>query len=272
MLQFELLKKGVHIMDYSRARMIANIQAIAKTKNVKIGDVESAAGVSAGYISRLAKDESRGGLTVDVLVAIAQKLEVTLDALVMTDDGQLTENEMEMLQFLDKVTIDTEKYGLEWMLLDPRTQDDSFLCNHPLFRSKDDGYFEDDNGRPHYFSYSQYESRFLPPKSASINGNCYHAMIDEFSQNSIYIMRLLASGNGRSRFDDGTVYEIYFIDHSGNVTPILCTRIANQQISDAVERLYSMIEAARSHLTISSRTKSIMSRYMNGGAYSKPEQ
>lgn len=259
-------------MDYSRARMIANIQAIAKTKNVKIGDVESAAGVSTGYISRLAKDESKGGLTVDVLVAIAQKLEVTLDALVMTDDGQLTGTEMEMLQFLDKVTIDTEKYDLEWELLDPRTQDDSFICDHPLFRPKDDGYLEDDNGRPHYFSYSQYESRFLPPKSASINGNCYHAMIDRFSQSRIYIMRLLASGNGRHRFDDGTVYEVYFIDHNGNVTPILCTRIAHQQISNAVERLYSMIEAARSHLTISSHTKSIMNRYMNGGVYSRPEQ
>lgn len=247
-------------MDYNRARMLANIYTIAKAKNVKIGDLESAAGVSTGYISRLAKDENKGALTVEVLVGIAQRLDVTLDALVLTDNGHLSQNEMEMLRFLDKVTVDTECYDLEWNLFDPRTQDDSYLCDHPLFRIKDDGYEEDDNGRPHYFKYTQYESRFLPPKEASINGNCYYALIDDFSNSSIYVMRLTVSG--RSRFENETVYEIYFIDHNDNVSPVLCSKITHQQISDAVERLYLAIEGARSHLTISTHTKSIMGRYL----------
>ena len=256
-------------MDYNRARMLANIYSIAKAKNVKIGDLELAAGVSTGYISRLAKDENKGALTVEVLVAIAKKLDVSLDALVLTDDGQLSQNEMEMLRFLDKMTVDTECYDLEWNLFDPRTQDDSFLCEHPLFRIKDDGYEEDDNGRPHYFKYTQYESRFLPPKEASIDGNCYHALIDDFSKNSIFIMRLTVAG--KNRFATETVYEIYFIDHSNNVSPVLCSKITHQQITDAVERLYLAIEGARSHLTISTRTKSVISRYLSKGISSQQE-
>lgn len=254
-------------MDYNRARMLANIYSIAKAKNVKIGDLESAAGVSTGYISRLAKDENKGALTVEVLVAIAKKLDVSLDALVLTDDGQLSQNEMEMLRFLDKMTVDTERYDLEWNLFDPRTQDDSFLFDHPLFRIKDDGYEEDDNGRPHYFKYTQYESRFLPPKEASIDGNCYCASIDDFSNSSIFIMRLTVSGN--NRFASETVYEIYFIDRSNNVSPVLCSKITQQQITDAVERLYLAIEGARSHLTISARTKSVISRYLSKGVSSQ---
>ena len=114
-------------MEYNRSRMIQNIYSIAKTKGKKIGDIETAAGVSAGYISRLAKDDSKGAFTVDFLASIAEQLGVTLDVLAFTDDGQLTENEAGMLTFLDRLTVDTEKYELEWNLLDPRTQDDSFL-------------------------------------------------------------------------------------------------------------------------------------------------
>lgn len=82
-------------------------------------------------------------------------------------------------------------------------------------------------------------------------------------------MRLTVAG--KNRFATETVYEIYFIDHSNNVSPVLCSKITHQQITDAVERLYLAIEGARSHLTISTRTKSVISRYLSKGISSQQE-
>ena len=249
-------------MEYNRSRMIQNIYSIAKTKGKKIGDIETAAGVSAGYISRLAKDESKGAFTVDFLASIAGQLGVTLDALAFTDDGQLTENEMEMLTFLDRLIVDTEKYELEWALLDPRTQDNSFLFKHPLFRVRDDGCGEDPDGNFHYYSYTQYDSRFFPPKEAEINGNCYTAKIDNYSNTKIYLMNISLY---RNAFDNKKGFEIYFIAREETVTPIMCSLMTCDQLTDAITRLYNTVESARSHLTVSDNVRDIMNRYLKTG-------
>lgn len=250
-------------MEYNRSRMIQNIYSIAKTKGKKIGDIETAAGVSAGYISRLAKDDSKGAFTVDFLASIAEQLGVTLDVLAFTDDGQLTENEAGMLTFLDRLTVDTEKYELEWNLLDPRTQDDSFLFEHPLFRVRDDGCSEDPDGNYHYYSYTQYDSRFFPPKEAKINGNCYTAKIDDYSNTKIYLMNVRLYGNVFDTQKKG--FEIYFIAREETVTPIMCSLMTCDQLTDAIARLYNAVESARSHLTVSDNVRNIMNRYLKTG-------
>ncbi len=250
-------------MEYNRSRMIQNIYSIAKTKGKKIGDIETAAGVSAGYISRLAKDDSKGAFTVDLLASIAEQLGVTLDVLAFTDDGQLTENEAGMLTFLDRLTVDTEKYELEWNLLDPRIQDDSFLFEHPLFRVRDDGCSEDPNGNYHYYSYTQYDSRFFPPKEAKINGNCYKAKIDDYSNTRIYLMNVRLYGNVFDTQKKG--FEIYFIAREETVTPIMCSLMTCDQLTDAIARLYNAVESARSHLTVSDNVRNIMNRYLKTG-------
>lgn len=247
-------------MEFNRSRMIQMIYDTAKEKGKKIGDIETTAGYSVGYISRLAKDEAKGAFTVDFLVAIAEQLGVSLDFLALTNDGQLTEDEMKMLSFLDGLIVDTERNLLRWELMDPRTQDESFLFNHALFRARDDGYYEDDNGRTHYYKYMQYESRFFRPKEARINGNCYIASIDDFSKTKLYLMSV--SVRDRETYRQMKGYEIYFIKGNDVVTPIICSIMASGQLSDIIDRLYETVDSTRLKLNVTENAKDVMDRYM----------
>ena len=45
---------------YDKARCLNNIYALAKERGIKIGDLEESAGVSKGYLSRVAKPDYQG--------------------------------------------------------------------------------------------------------------------------------------------------------------------------------------------------------------------
>ena len=71
--------------NFDRKRLLSNIATLTKDKNVRMGDLEAAAGVSAGYFSRLNKGESNAIPNIEVIAAVADKLEVTIDCLVRVD-------------------------------------------------------------------------------------------------------------------------------------------------------------------------------------------
>lgn len=75
-------KKGVTDMaeQFNAEVLFDNIDFLIKSENRKIGEVESKAGVSAGYISRTSKDGgSRPG--IDFIMNIAKVLHVSIDTL-----------------------------------------------------------------------------------------------------------------------------------------------------------------------------------------------
>ena len=92
-----------------------NIDFLIKSENRKIGEVESEAGVSAGYISRTSKDGgSRPG--IDFIMNIAKVLHVSIDTLLKVDISSLTPTERYLISFLEK--LETDQNG---------------ITNHPLF-------------------------------------------------------------------------------------------------------------------------------------------
>ena len=71
--------------SFDKNRCLNNIYFLVKEKNLRIGDLEAGAGVSIGYISRLNKDDSKATPSIEFLVSIADKLDVTIDALIQYD-------------------------------------------------------------------------------------------------------------------------------------------------------------------------------------------
>lgn len=246
--------------SYDRVRLINNIQRMAKEKDVKIGDMEEKAGVSTGLISRLKKDDTKGNFTVDLLSSVAKQLECTLDYLVYSGEEELSENEKLMLKFIDKLVRDTDQYTLEWTMMAPMIMDRTFLFQHPLFRAVDDS-GEDPDGNFHYFKSMVYDSRFLENGSASINGNCFHVLLDDFTRTSLYVMNVTHSIPGKF-FDKEDIIEMYFIDNGGNVKPLACSKLVCKDVSGKMQDLYDSIVNARSHLTVDSRARSIIDSYL----------
>lgn len=246
-------------MSFERKRLIDNIYRVAKEKDINIGTLEEEAGVSKGYLSRLAKKEDKGTFGVDLLCSIADTLEKTLDALVYEDTESLTENEKYMLDFLDRLTLQTEKRSLEWEMMPPDIQDTMFIYEHPLFRTVE-RMDEDYHSTPYFYETNEYCSAFMAPETLHVDGNCFFTMIDEFSRTQLYIMEVSPKTYGTNP-NRPRIKELYFI-RNGKAEPVACTELLCDQVKEAVERLYNAIEEARSNLRINTSSKSVIDRFM----------
>ncbi len=90
-----------------------NINYLLKTKGIKVGELESYAEVSTGYISRVRKEEnSKPG--IDFIVKAAEKFGVSVDDLIGVDMEKLTNTEVYIISFLNKLIEDTHSEKLMW--------------------------------------------------------------------------------------------------------------------------------------------------------------
>lgn len=99
---------------FDRKRILSNISTLTKEKNIRVGDLEAACGVSAGYFSRLNKGESNALPSIEVLTIISNMLEVSIDGLVRIDYEALTPSERYLIDFLDKLITKTSALELIW--------------------------------------------------------------------------------------------------------------------------------------------------------------
>ena len=100
---------------FDKMRCIANIYGLSKQKNMKIGELESKAGVSAGYLSRLNKEDSTASPSIEFLAVIATELDISLDTLIGAELVKLTSTEEYILNFLKRLIVDTESDKLVWL-------------------------------------------------------------------------------------------------------------------------------------------------------------
>lgn len=105
----------VSIVEFDNSFLISNINYLAKKNNLRIGEVESILGLSAGYISRTAKENSAKRLSIDVVWRIAQLFEVDIRALLEADLQIPNSNTDLAAKFLAKVCQDTETGLIEWI-------------------------------------------------------------------------------------------------------------------------------------------------------------
>ena len=125
-------------MTYDKNRFINNVRFLAEKRNLKMKDLETAGGVAIGYFSRLKQGEKNVAPGAELLIAVAEKLSVTVDALLTYDFSQISETEAEVMQYLDKLITETKSRKLAWQE-DPAGYLDTTLVNpdgtvpHPLF-------------------------------------------------------------------------------------------------------------------------------------------
>ena len=70
-------------MNYDKNKLIDNIYAIAKKKNINIKDLETKANVSVGYFSRMLKDKEnlKASPTVSTMLSVSEDLGVSIELL-----------------------------------------------------------------------------------------------------------------------------------------------------------------------------------------------
>lgn len=100
--------------QYNNGILIKNLTFLLKKYNLRMGDLEKILGISAGYISRTAKENSTKKLSIDVVWKIAELFEVSVDKLINDDISELTGNIGLIVDFMEKLKNQTECVDIEW--------------------------------------------------------------------------------------------------------------------------------------------------------------
>jgi len=132
----ETKRKGSSTLsqEFNKQLMLDNISFMLKELGKKIGEFEAEAGVSAGYVSRMSKEDSKKP-AVDFVMKAAEALKISVSTLLSADLSVMSPTERYLVGFVEKLTSDTRESKLAW---DRQSQD--YLNDLPL----------DDNGEPYH--------------------------------------------------------------------------------------------------------------------------
>lgn len=100
----------------SRKKIGSNIKALAKWYGFKIGEIEKDAGVSQGYLSRLANDpKGESSPIFDLLLTASDRFKVSIDSLVAMDFNKIADsNKMRLHGFFETLLFLTNRGRLNW--------------------------------------------------------------------------------------------------------------------------------------------------------------
>ena len=264
-------------VNFNPRTLFENIEFLLKTQGRKIGEVENAVGVSAGYISRNSKENSsKPG--IEFIVNIARELNVSLDTLLTVNLVECTPTEQYLISFIDKLKNDTERDELAWNKevaqdLNSVPVDENGIPNHPLFVPKekpvDDGTYFD-------VPYESYFPSHSYGKDTLISGDCFDLSLKNYSK--LYLMAVTKvltqktdaeipsdkeeqRDTGKNKIFDPLAIELW-MDLSQGPAQYLCSTRGNPSLRDKILILYSTVSENSNHPHVKKDVRYIIDSFM----------
>ena len=100
--------------DFDKRTLIINIAYFLQKYNLRVGELERLIGVSTGYLSRTARDNSTKKLSIDVVWKLARLFGVDIRTLVETNLSVPKRNSDMVIKFLDKLCEQTISGDIIW--------------------------------------------------------------------------------------------------------------------------------------------------------------
>lgn len=247
------------INEFSKEIFMNNIYYLLKAKSMKVGEVEKAIGVSIGYLAKLKKDAGlRPG--IDLVIKIAEKLEVSIDTLIGVDMEKLTGTEQYLLCFVEKLKTDTEAEKLEWWRetasqLAAVETDINGCPDHPFFSYEE--FYEDRGGDyPDRVSEVVFVSNAFGPHTA-IHGDCYNLRMKNGAR--LFLADIVKSIYRQTETD---VYakEIWMQTASAG-NQFLCSN-RNPQYSAFVNNLFTAVAEYCKHPHLGAAYRNVIDAFM----------
>ena len=102
------------IGDFDNATLVSNISFFSKSSGVRVGELERMLGLSAGYISRTAKENAGKRLSIDVVWKLAKLFGISISDFVGHDFSVPMEMGRMLCRFIQKLINQTELDIIEW--------------------------------------------------------------------------------------------------------------------------------------------------------------
>ena len=248
-------------MEYSKALLIGNVYALAKDRKLKIKDLESGCGVSVGYFSRLRQGENNVAPGADFLLALADRLSVSVDALLTFDFSRATGSEAEVLHFLEKLLRETQIRKRDWQedyggYLDtvPVSLDGS--TPHPLFMAVQD---------PDGASVVRYHTMFHANLWGLVPVKTYGTSFP--GSRTLYLVQVWNTGDDPASPGDWTELELVMTG-PGIYDPIPLCHTSHERagrLDTAMLRLFDAVEDAAVLPVLTPEAREIISEYLDEG-------
>lgn len=233
--------------NFDKTLLGKNIKFLATQKGIKVGDIETEAGVSAGYLSRLANEDNKNNFPImDLIFLISNKLDVSVNTLLSVDLSNLTPNEILLSQFFDKLSKDTQDNKLVWELESrSKLEECKQQGNHPLFYA-----YEPRNPETEFYYHSTYDS------NAVIGGDCYKVIV---GNKWLYLMCV----NKPDDILDG--YELYFISSNYQGYPNIeqiCKAYSESDLYNQIVDLRNQAAESSRHVKLSESVRNSINDYL----------
>lgn len=256
--------------ELSVKQLIENIYRVAKEKGVRIGDLETAAKVSQGYFSRVrGKEDAASAPSIEVIVAVAETLGVTIDDLIYAGPANLTPNETRILRFVDKVLAQTKRYELDWVRESMEEMTESYTSDeepnpgpqHPLVEEIATSASTSVTS-PCFIYTRKYDSKFFREE------NCYVSLAaDGFACKmapftTLYLEKVQVQRD--SSLNRAIQFELYLCVND-TISP-LCRSDNNDKglVDRKLELLYNAAAEATSHIQLSDTAKTVIDQFLSG--------
>ena len=238
-------------LKIDKSQLYSNIKYKITEKNLKIGDVETRAGMTAGYLSKLQKDESKTNNILDFIVNVAKLLDVSIDSLIHVDYASLTNTEKYFADFIDKLIRDTIADELQWEKESFESFDDfHYQAQHPLFKVIE---YEDGTYEPKKMGYNSF---FTP--GAQVLSDCFNVRIKE---KRLYLMNVLISQSVSAK-------ELYFVQWKSDFeypkVIKICQIDTNSPLNELTEDLVMTARESSTHIKLEDAAKAIIDDFMSG--------
>ena len=238
--------------DNFNSRLIFdNISYLIKEQGKKVGEVETQAGVSAGYISRNSKDSnSKPG--IDFLFRVSEILNTSIDTIMKIPLSDLTPTERYLVSFFEKLKADTAADKILWEreskeYLNQLEPDINGFVHHPLF-SYETCYVPSETDYPDQVD----KTVFV------INGDCYNVRLKNGVR--LYLMNIVKIVH-QVNDSDATALEAWMMDNSGG--QCLCGTQNDQFLADLLIDLYNTVHEVLRHPQLSNSFRCAIDAFMN---------
>ncbi len=232
--------------NFDKTLLGKNIKFLATQKGIKVGDIETEAGVSTGYLSRLANEDNKNNFPImDLIFLISKKFDVSINTLLSVDFSNLTPNEILLSQFFDKLNKDTENNKIIWEL-DSKEKLESMKLkgSHPLF-------FQ--HQQDPFFSYHSFFDQ-----DVEISGDSYKVCIEN------KWLFFMAVSNVESPNIDFELYFIYkYTFNSQNEIEKICKICHDSELYKQIIDLRNVAAESSRHVKLSDSVLNTINTYLS---------
>lgn len=246
---------------FEQKRCLSNIYYLARLQKKRIGDIEKAAGVSTGYISRLNREDNTSVPSVEFLEGVANVFGVTLDALINYDLSELTPTEQYIMTFLEKLTSDTQADKLNWEKESANSLNRLTFYNgytgHPLF-SKETFYRQSECEYPDEVTEVVFVSDSFGPNTR-IAGDCFKLKMKNDSV--LYVMNICKDVY-RTTDPNSHAKEIWINVPQNGGAQFVAKNTIDDNIGNLIDILYQTISEDMKHPKVAPGVRHIIDAFM----------